>query len=112
MMLAYMWHELLAKRRANDVISCLAHFILNTRLERTGATWSIWWSDSCPGENKSNALMCLFSDLIRRQVYTRSDFNFLVPGHTYGPTDRHFAVIEKYCSRLKLCIQHINGMNV
>ena len=38
-------------------------------------------------------LMCFFSDLIRRHVYSRIDFKFLVPGHTYGPTDRNFAVI-------------------
>lgn len=97
MMLAY---ELLAKRKANDVISCLSDFIFNTRLGKTGAKWSIWWSDNCPGQNKNNTLMWFFSDLIRRQVYTRIDFKFLVPGHTYGPTDRHFAVIEKYCSKI------------
>ena len=34
---AYMWHELLAKRGANDVISCLAHFIFCNPLGRTGA---------------------------------------------------------------------------
>ena len=95
-MSAYMWHELIAKRGANDVISCLAHFIYQTPLGRTGAKWSIWWSDNCPGQNKNNYLMWFFSDLIRRQIYTRIDFKFLIPGHTYGPTDRHFAVIEKY----------------
>ena len=100
-MMAYMWHELLAKRKANDVISCLAHFIFSTRLGRTGAKWSIWWSDNCPGQNKNNVVMWFFSDLIRRQVYSRIDFKFMVPGHTYGPTDRHFATIEKYCSKIE-----------
>lgn len=38
----------------------------------------------------------VFSDLIRRKIYAR-----IVPGHTYGPTDRHFAVIEKYCSKVE-----------
>ena len=26
---------------------------------------------------------------------------FLIPGHTYGPTDRHFAVIEKYAANVE-----------
>lgn len=30
-MTAYMWHELVAKRGANDVISCLEHFIYRTQ---------------------------------------------------------------------------------
>lgn len=29
---AYMWHEMIAKRGANDVISCLAHFIYRSQL--------------------------------------------------------------------------------
>ena len=100
-MIAYMWHELLARRGPNDVISCLAHFIFNTRLGRTGAKWIIFWADNCPGQNKNNYLMWFFSDLIRRQVYSRIDFKFLIPGHTYGPTDRHFVVIEKYTAKVE-----------
>ena len=45
--------------------------------------------------------MCFFSDLIRCQVYTQIDFKFLIPGHTYGPTDRHFDVIEKYVANIE-----------
>lgn len=60
-MMAYMWHELMAKRGPNEVISCLAHFIFRTRLGRTGAKWSIWWADNCPGQNKNNYLMWFFS---------------------------------------------------
>ena len=87
---AYMWHELLAKRGANEVISCLSHFIFCNPLGRTGAKRSIRWADNCPGQNKNNYIMCFFQDLIRRGVYTRIDFKFLVVGHTYGPTDRSF----------------------
>ena len=59
-MMAYMWHELLAKRGPNDVASCLSHFIFQTPLGRTGTKWSIWWADNCPGQNKNNALSCGF----------------------------------------------------
>ena len=100
-MMAYMWHELLAKRGPNDVASCLSHFIFQTPLGRIGAKWSIWWADNCPGQNKNNALMWFFQDLIRCKVYTRIDFKFLVPSHTYGSTDRLFAVIEKHASKVE-----------
>ena len=97
---AYMWHEMLAKRGANDVISCLAHFIFRNPLGRTGAKWSVWWADNCSGQNKNNFLMWFFQELIRRKVYSRIDYKFLVVGHTYGPTDRSFGVIERYTSRI------------
>ena len=100
-MVAYMWNELVAKRGANDDISCLAHFIFQTPLGRSGAKWSIWWCDNCPGQNKNNCLIWFFQELIQRKVYSRVDFKFLVPGHTYGPTDRNFALIEKYAGRLE-----------
>ena len=100
-MMAYMWHELLAKRGPNDVASCLSHFIFQTPLGRTGAKWSIWWADNCPGQNKNNAVMWFFQDLICCKVYTRIDFKFLIPRHTYGPTDRLFAVIEKHASKVE-----------
>ena len=42
-----------------------------------------------------------FQELVRTKVYTRIDYKFLIPGHTYGPTDRLFAVIEKHASRVE-----------
>lgn len=50
LMAAYMWHELIAKRGANDVISCLAHFIHETSLGRTGTRQhlvggQLFWSE-------------------------------------------------------------------
>ena len=59
---AYMWHELLAKRGANDVISCLAHLIFHNGLGRSGAKWSIWWADNSPRQNKNNYIMWFFQD--------------------------------------------------
>ena len=98
---AYMWHELLAKRGANDVISCITHFVYCNPLGRTGAKWSIWWADNCPGQNKNNYIIWFFQDLIRRKVYTRIDYKFLVVGHTYSPSDRSFGVIEQHTSKVE-----------
>ena len=57
---AFMWNELVAHRGANDVVSCLSHFIFNTALGRTGAKWSIWWADNCIGQNKKKFLIFLY----------------------------------------------------
>ena len=96
-----MWHEMLARRGCNDVVSCLSRFIMHTILGRTGAKWSIWWADNCPGQNKNNYIMWFFQDLIRRKIYSRIDYKFLIPGHTYGVTDQAFGVIERYTSKIE-----------
>ena len=44
--------------------------------------------------------MWYFQDLIRRNVYTRIDYKFLIAGHTYGSTDQTFEIIERYASRI------------
>ena len=41
LMMAYMWHELMAKKGLNDVMSCLTLFMFKTALGRTGAKHSI-----------------------------------------------------------------------
>ena len=97
---AFMWHELLGKRGCNNVMSCLMHFIFHSRLGRTGAKWSIWWADNCPGQNKNNYIMWFFQDLIRRKIYSRVDYKFLIAGHTYGSTDQAFGMIERYAAKI------------
>ena len=46
-------------------------------------------------------MIWFFQELIRSNVYSRIDYKFLIPGHTYGPADRQFAVIEKYAKRIE-----------
>jgi len=98
---AFMWHELLARRGCNDVISCLFRFIFHIPLGRTGAKWSIWWADNCPSQNKNNYVVWFFQEMIRRKVYSRIDYKFLIPGHTYGSTDQAFGMIERYTSKIE-----------
>ena len=69
---AFMWNELVAHRGANSVVSCLMKLIFSTRV----------------GQNKHHCVIWFFQDLIRRGVYSRVDYKFLVVRHTYGPADR------------------------
>ncbi len=96
-----MWHEQVAHRGPNDMISSLSHSIYNTRFGRTGAKWSIWWANNCAGQNKNHCVVWFFQYLIRQGVYCRIDYRFETVGHTYRSTDRCFGVIEKYLSRIE-----------
>ena len=88
------------KGGCSDVISCLSRFIFHTTIGRTGAKWVIWWADNCPGQNKNNYVMWFFQDLIRRKVYLRIDYKFLIAGRAYGSTDQAFGVIERYAAKI------------
>ena len=79
----FMWDELVARRGANDVLSCLYHFIYSTRFGCTGAKHSIWWVDNCGGQNKNNSIVWFFQDLIGRAVYSRIDYKFSHVGHVH-----------------------------
>ena len=74
---------------------------MHTPLGRTGAKWSIWWADNCPGQNKNNYIMWCFQDLIRQKFYSRIDYIFLIAHHTYRATDQVFDVIECYTSKIE-----------
>ena len=105
---AFMWNELVAHHGANDVVSCLSHFVYNTRFGRTGAKWSIWWADNCAGQNKNHCVVWFFQDLIRKGIYSRIDYKFLIVGHTYGPME----LLRSTCIKLRLCIHHRSGISM
>ena len=50
---------------------------------------------------KNHCLIWFFLDLIRRGIYAQIDYKFLVVGHTYGPADRYFGVIENYTRKIE-----------
>ena len=74
---------------------------MHTRVGHTGAKWSIWSADNCPGQNKNNYTMWFFPDLIRQKIYSRIDYKFLIAGHTYGATYQAFGVIERHTSKIE-----------
>lgn len=61
------------------------------------------------GQNKNHCVW-FFQDLIRKGVYSRIDYKFLVVGHTYGPADRCFGTIEKYLMRIENECIHTTGV--
>ena len=86
------WNETIAGRGANEIISCLLHFLHQLR---SNTTRLVCCSDSCFGQNKNFSMICFWNTLIVQKVFDQIDHKFLVRGHTYLPNDRDFSHIEK-----------------
>ncbi|GFO13933.1 hypothetical protein PoB_004043800 [Plakobranchus ocellatus] len=56
----------------------------------------IAWSDSCGGQNKNENIISFWYYLVHvKQMFKSIEHKFPIPGHTFLPCDRDFAVIEK-----------------
>lgn len=95
----YMWTEDVAKRGSEEIASCLLNYL--TSRPTTGEEELIVYTDNCGGQNKNWFLMLLWLQLVREKKYKSIEHRFLVSGHTYLPSDRDFAVIEKYKKYLR-----------
>lgn len=95
----YMWTEDVAKRGSEEIASCLLNY-LTSRLT-TGEEDLILYTDNCGGQNKNWLLMLLWLQLVREKKYKTIEHRFLVSGHTYLPSDRDFAVIERHKKYLR-----------
>ena len=88
----YMWSELVAKRGADEIASCLLEYISNLPLQVKKFTC---FSDSCFGQYKNFEMICFWNWQVLQGRFTQVDHKFLVRGHTYLPNDRDFSHIEK-----------------
>ena len=57
----YVWPESLAHRGANEVVSCLHHYLSDL----SGFETLFLFSDSCPGQNKNTIIMHYLYSLVR-----------------------------------------------
>lgn len=89
----YMWPENLAKRGSDEIASILyKHFKDNPSHYKK----LVVYSDNCAGQNKNWTCVCLWQQLVKENIFQTVEHRFLVVGHTHLPSDRDFAVIEKY----------------
>ena len=87
-----MWPENIAARGSDEIASCLLNFIESLPTARQHL---IAYSDSCGGQNKNFYIVCFWVYTILKGYFNFVDHKFLTPGHTYLPSDRDFALIEK-----------------
>ena len=89
----YMWSENIAKRGSDEISSILLKHFKENRGE---AKKLICFSDNCSGQNKNWSIICLWQNLVKSGMFESIEHRFLVVGHTQLPSDRDFAIIEKY----------------
>ncbi|KAF0748587.1 Uncharacterized protein FWK35_00019237 [Aphis craccivora] len=103
----YIWSEPIAKRRANDIGSCVFDFLkeLSTDIKHV-----IMYSECCSSQNKNSILiaMCLWF-LEKQESINVIDHKFLVPGHTRMECDSDHAKIKKARKRYSAPINHPNN---
>lgn len=89
----YMWNESIASRGAQEVGSCLLHYIKNYLKTKH----LIMYSDQCGGQNRNIKLALLCNYIVDRNdfVVEKLDHKLLVSGHSYLPCDQDFGIIEK-----------------
>lgn len=89
-----MWTEDTASRGACEIGSCLYKALLKTQMtENKRKLW--FFSDSCSGQNKNMVVFTLYYILVHTGKFDEILHSFLVPGHTFMPSDSDFGVIEK-----------------
>ncbi|KAK3919759.1 Treslin [Frankliniella fusca] len=105
----HMWNETDAGRGANEIASCLSHFIAcDVPAEVKKLTL---WSDTCSGQNK-NSIVCaaLISAVSEHPSLDVIDHKFLVPGHTHMECDQVHAVIERKKKSTAVELHHPSNM--
>lgn len=89
----FMWTEDKAKRGSSEVASVLFKFF---RKNPPKAKKLLIYTDNCAGQNKNWVIMSFWLQMIREQLFEKIEHRFLESGHTFMPSDRDFALIEKY----------------
>ncbi|KAE8742103.1 hypothetical protein FOCC_FOCC012377 [Frankliniella occidentalis] len=101
----HMWTEIEAGRGANEISSCLTHYI-SSGIPPCVKKLTLW-SDTCSGQNK-NSIVCaaLITAVATHPSLEIIDQKFLVPGHTHMECDQVHAQIEKKKRRTSAELHH------
>ena len=83
-----LWHEGIAARGSTEIGSWL---LKHVSLMFTSASHLILYSDSNGGQNHNIHLLCLYLQIAGNPLDI-TDHKFMVPGHSYLPSDRDFWV--------------------
>lgn len=90
----HLWTEDVARRGADEIGSCLLHFIKQMKNEKSNTEKLTIWSDSCVGQNKNFTILALEYELVNNGSFIQIDHKFPKPGHSMLPSDRDFGLIE------------------
>lgn len=88
----YMWSEVDGGRGANQIASCLYHFLSSLPIHVKQITF---YSDTCAGQNKNSHVAAMFLCVSKLRPDLLIDQKFLVSGHTHMECDSVHAQIER-----------------
>lgn len=92
-MTSYVYHEGIARKSPDDVISFLVHY-LQTFVPSSVEEIHLF-CDNCGGQNKNHALIRTIMALVELKVFKKIKVFFPLRGHSYLPCDRDFGLIKK-----------------
>jgi len=89
---AVLWHEGLAGRKKEDIVSAFHSFFLAQR----DAKFITLWLDNCSGQNKNWTLFSYFIYIVNSSEIAADEviFKFFEPGHTFMSADSFHHQVE------------------
>lgn len=88
----YVWHEIIAKRGANEIGSFVLDYIENK--SKDGVTQFIFYSDNCAGQNRNRFIYAMYAFAVQK-FGVSIIHRFLEKGHTQNEGDSVHALIER-----------------
>jgi len=108
-MKCYVYHEGVAGKGPNEVISFINHYI-NNDIDKEVERLYIF-CDNCAGQNKNNAIIRFLMGLVENNRFKEVQVLYPMRGHSFMPCDRDFGLVKislvKY-KRLYTIDQYIN----
>lgn len=86
----YFWHEAIASRGANDIATCLMHYLSALPAD----TDVIFYSDNCVGQNKNRIVVSMYLYAMCHTKINSITHKYLTVGHTQNESDSMHSVIE------------------
>lgn len=94
----YFWHEAIASRGANEIASCLHHFLLEADKKSVGEV--VLFCDGCGGQNKNSILPAMFAYFIDHSVSVKCiTLYFFETNHGQCEGDAMHSTIERAVKR-------------
>ena len=94
----YVWDECNENRGANEIGSCVLHYIEN--LTNTPCKDIIFWSDNCAGQNKNKFMIALYLYAVQKYYLDSIAHKFLIKEHTQNEGDSAHSLVERQIKRL------------
>ena len=88
----YVWNESISGRGANEMASCVYHFI--EKYSMAGKKRFIFYSDNCSSQNKNKFYISMLWYAMNKFSLRSVEHKYLIAGHTQNENDSVHATIE------------------